>query len=125
MRGARRATTSRFHDDVWHLTPAVLQQHKQAVILNFTTLPDLFRFVAKELCCAMLVRDLPPSERESRVETIRGYFVGLSLFLRWADQRGVPSLAAVTPGDLDAYNDHLLASRRSVRTAPNGGTPPS
>jgi len=113
-RGARRAATSRFHDDVWHLTPAVLQQHKHAVILNFAALPERFRLVAKELCYALLACDLPPGERESGVDTIRGYLVGLGQFLSWVDQRGVPTLAAVTAADLDAYNDHLLAGRRSI-----------
>ncbi len=63
--GARRAGTSRFGDDIWDLTPALLQRHKNALILNFPTLPARFRQAAKDLCYALLARDLPPGERES------------------------------------------------------------
>jgi hypothetical protein len=32
--GVRRAATSRFGDDIWDLTPALLQRHKNALILE-------------------------------------------------------------------------------------------
>lgn len=112
--GTRRAATARFSDDVWDLTPALLQRHKNALILNFPTLPAQFRQAARELCHALLARDLPPGERESAPDSIRVYFTALKQFLTWADQRGIPALRAVTPADLDAYNDHLLASGRAV-----------
>jgi hypothetical protein len=89
--GARRAATSRFGDDVWDLTPALLQRHKNALILNFPTLPARFCQVARELCYALLARDLPPGERESAPDTIRVYFTALKQFLTWADQRGTPA----------------------------------
>ena len=112
--GARRAATSRFSDDVWDLTPVLLQRHKNALILNFPTLPARFRQVAKDLCYALLARDLPPGERESTPDTIRVYFTALKQFLTWAGQRGIPALRDVTAADLDAYNDHLLASGWAV-----------
>jgi hypothetical protein len=113
-KGARRADTSRFLDDVWILTPAVLQQHKFALILNFTTVPEQFRQVAKELCYALLIFDLPPGEPPTSLDTIRGYHVGLGQFLTWLDKAGVATLSAVTAAHLDAYNDHLLAAVRST-----------
>jgi len=112
--GTRRAATARFSDDIWDLTPALLQRHKNALILNFPTLPAQFRQAARELCHALLARDLPPGEKESAPDSIRAYFTALKQFLTWADQRGIPALRAVTPADLDAYNDHLLASGRAV-----------
>lgn len=112
--GARRAATSRFGDDVWDLTPAMLQRHKNALILNFPTLPAQFRQAVKDLCYALLARDLPPGERESTPDTIRVYFTALKQFLTWAAQRGIPALHAVTAADLDAYNEHLLASGWAV-----------
>ena len=45
---------------------------------------------------------------------IRAYFTALKQFLTWAGQRGIPALRAVTAADLDAYNDHLLASGWAV-----------
>lgn len=112
--GARRAATSRFGDDVWDLTPALLQRHKNALILNFPTLPARFRQAVKDPCYALLARDLPPGERESTPDTIRVYFTALKQFLTWADQRGIPALRVVTAADLDAYNEHLLASGWAV-----------
>ena len=112
--GARRAGTSRFSDDVWDLTPALLQRHKNSLILNFPTLPARFRPAAKDLCYALLSGDLPPGERESTPDTIRVYFTALKQFFTWADQRGIPALRAVTAADLDAYNEYLLASGWAV-----------
>ncbi len=108
--GSRGAGTSRFGDDVWDLTPALLQRHKNSLILNFPSLPARFRPTAKDLCYALLARDLPPGERESSPDTVSVYFTALKQFLTWADQRGIPALRTVTAADLDAYNDHLLAS---------------
>ena len=112
--GTRRPATSRFGDDIWDLTPALLQRHKNALILNFPTLPARFRQAARELCYALLTRDLPPGERESAPDTIRVYFTALKQFITWADQRGILSLRRCHPADLDAYNDHLLASGWAV-----------
>jgi len=58
--GTARTATSRFSDDIWDLTPALLQRHKNALILNFPTLPAQFRPAIKELCYALLACDLPP-----------------------------------------------------------------
>lgn len=112
--GARRAGSSRFGDDVWDLTPALLQRHKNSLILNFPSLPARFRQAAKDLCYALLAGDLPPGERESTPDTIRVYFTALKQFFTWAGQRGIPALRAVTAADLDAYHDHLLATGWAV-----------
>ncbi len=111
--GTATAATPRFSDDIWDLTPALLQRHKNALILNFPTLPARFRPAVRELCYALLTCDLPPGERESSPDTIRGYFSALKQFLAWLDQRSVTSLRSLAPADLDAYNDHLLTSGRS------------
>lgn len=58
--GTARAATSRFSDDIWDLTPALLQRHKNALILNFPTLPGQFRPAVRELCYTLLTCDLPP-----------------------------------------------------------------
>jgi hypothetical protein len=47
-------------------------------------------------------------------DTIRVYFTALKQFFTWAGQRGIPALRAITAADLDAYNDHLLASGWAV-----------
>ncbi len=112
--GIARTATSRVSDDIWDLTPALLQRHKNALILNFPTLPAQFRLAVRELCYALLTCDLPPGERESSPETIRSYFSAVKQFLTWLDQRGVMSLRSLGYADLDSYNDHLLTSGRSL-----------
>jgi hypothetical protein len=51
--GIDPASTARFGDDVWPLTPAIHQLHRPALSLNFTTIPARFRGVCKELFLAM------------------------------------------------------------------------
>ena len=112
--GTARTATSRVSDDIWDLTPALLQRHKNALILNFPTLPAQFRLAVRELCYALLTGDLPPGEREPAPDTIRSYFSALKQFLTWLDERGVMLLRSLEPADLDAYNDHLLTSGLSL-----------
>jgi len=97
-----------------HLPSFVLTAAETLAIGNFPTLPARFRQAVKDLCYALLAGDLPPGERESSPDTIRVYFTALKQFLTWADQRGIPALRAVTAADLDAYNEHLLASGWAV-----------
>ena len=113
--GTARTATSRFSDDIWDLTPALLQRHKNALILNFPSLPAQFRPAVRELCYVLLTCDLPPGQREPAPDTIRCYFSALKQFLIWAGQRGNTSLRSLTPADLDAYHDHLLTSGPSPR----------
>ncbi|MEH0416691.1 hypothetical protein [Streptomyces sp. B21-083] len=59
------ATTSRFSDDIWTLTPAVHQVHKRQISLHFLDVPIQFRQTVKELIFALLVIDLPRGTRKS------------------------------------------------------------
>src|SRR6266496_3760719 len=47
--GARLEQTSRFGDDRWVLTPAILQRHERGAVLDFTRVPAAHRAVAREL----------------------------------------------------------------------------
>jgi hypothetical protein len=99
--GARQAATSRFGDDIWDLTPALLQRHKNALILNFPTLPARFRQAAKDLCYALLAGDLPSGERESSPDTIRVYS---------------PRSSSSSPGPMSAASRHCGLSPRPTWT---------
>ncbi|WP_326718835.1 hypothetical protein OHT59_04435 [Streptomyces sp. NBC_00243] len=107
------ATTSRFSDDIWVLTPAVHQVHKRQLSLHFLTVPIQFRQTIKELFFALLVIDLPPGHMESRVVTIYGRFHQINQFLVWVDQRGGMALNALTPQDLLDFQAHIKSERNS------------
>ncbi len=53
--GIELGTTSRFGDGIWDLHPINHQDQLVRSILNFPTLPEPFRAVAKELFYALLV----------------------------------------------------------------------
>src|SRR5206468_11356172 len=88
--------------------------HVRAVVLNVLSRPERFRLVAKELFYALLTGPRPPGEPELAIATVRDCFSGIKEFLTWADQRGMPTLAALTSQDLAAYQQHLVARRLSV-----------
>jgi integrase len=106
--GVVRAATSRFHDMVWDLSPAILHKHGRKLILDFARVPERFRLAAKELCYALLAGEPLPGQPQLRVESIRKRFSTLLGFLTWAEARGVSSLADLTASDLAAYQAHLL-----------------
>ncbi|WP_405906468.1 hypothetical protein OG742_12365 [Streptomyces sp. NBC_00828] len=115
----RLADTARFGDDKWDLTPAVHQQHQQALSLNFLTLPAQFRHTAKEFFFALLRHDHPDGQPELSIITIRGRFSQLKEFFHWADQRGVTALSALTLEDFEAYRTFIDATRRSLLNKSN------
>jgi integrase len=112
--GVRRPSTSRFADSVWDLTPAVHYQHGRKLTLHFTTVPERFRQAAKELFYALLAGQPPAGQPRLGIDTIRGHFSTVLAFLRWADTRGVGSLAALRAQDLAAYQEHLLTQPDST-----------
>jgi hypothetical protein len=111
--GMDREQTSRFADDRWDLTPADHKQHNRRLILNFAALPARFRQGAKELFFALLAGSPPKGERELGIDTIRGHFTRVRVFLTWAEQRGRPAVAALTIEDLEAYQHYVLTLRGS------------
>jgi integrase len=101
--------TSRFSDDVWDLSPAMLKKHERRFILDFALVPASHRQVARELCYAMLSGAVPAGEQRPAVGTIRTAFTEFVRFLRWADGR-VSRLDALTGADLEDYQRFLLQS---------------
>ncbi|KPI21715.1 hypothetical protein OV450_7612 [Actinobacteria bacterium OV450] len=110
--GARLEETSRYSEDVWRLTLAILKVHQSALILNFPTLPQRFRPAAKRLLYALLSRNAPDGEDMPSIGTIRSAFTELKRFLKWLDNRWPPErneLSDLSPGDLNDYRKHILA----------------
>jgi len=115
--GQKLAGTSRFGDDVWVLTPAIHQQHLRRMILDFRTLPERFRPVAKELFYLLLTGDVPPDCASIKdIVTIRHNFSRVKYFLDWVEQRQVAALAALTPADFEAFERRLTGEPTSPST---------
>jgi hypothetical protein len=109
--------TSRFTDDLWRLTPAVLQRHQTTLVLNFQLVPAHYRQVTKELCYAMLSGPLPPAERRLSITTVHRALNELKWFYAWLQARnpGGRALAELTGADLHDYQRHLLATIPSTQ----------
>ena len=106
--GIELGTTSRFGDGIWDLHPINHQDQLVRSILNFPTLPEPFRAVAKELFYALLVGELPPGEARLKQVSIRIAFSHVKKFLDWAHTRGRCTLAAMTREDLVDYQQWVL-----------------
>lgn len=111
--GALLMHTSRFSDPIWHLMPAMLQNHQVALGLNFGALPDQHQGTARRLCYAMLSGTLPAAEVRLSVSTVKFTFDGLKHFFTWLDTRAGADMATaadVTSRDLLDFQRHLLVS---------------
>src|SRR6202045_1786438 len=103
--GARLEETSRFGEDRWVLTPAILQRHQPGAVLDFTRIPAAHRAVARELFYGMLSGPLPPGLPRGTISTVRRTFTAVSYFLTWAGTRSAASpsrpatLGGLTPAD--------------------------
>ena len=110
--------TSRFADERWVLTPAILQRHERSLVLDFTLLPAAHRTVARELFCGLLPGPLPPGLPRVSITTIRKIFTAVRYFLRSVAGRaaGDPppaALARLRPADLDDFHRHLVTTTRA------------
>jgi hypothetical protein len=90
--GARLEETSRFGEDRWLLTTAILQQHQPGAVLDFTRIPAT-QAVARELFYGLLSGPLPPGLARVTISTVRRAFTAVSYFLTWA----APALPRARP----------------------------
>jgi hypothetical protein len=117
--GARLEETSRFGEDRWVLTPAILQRHQPGAVLDFTRIPAAHRAVARELFYGMLSGPLPPGLPRVTISTVRRTFTAVSYFLTWVGARSAASpsrpatLGGLTPADLEDFHRHLTAALRT------------
>jgi hypothetical protein len=108
------AETSRFADDVWILTPAVHQQHSRGLTLWFTTMPERYRLLAKEVLCAFMAMPLPAGEERLSIRSIRTQFCELKRLFTWLDERPVPPwLAELTGHDAADYARFVRSKLRN------------
>lgn len=113
--GCAAEATSRFSDDVWDLTPALLKKHDSHVILDFGLIPASCRQAGKELCWAMLSGTLPPGEDRPAVSGIRTGFTDYVRFLRWTAGR-TAALESLTGTDLEDYQRFLISALPNLHT---------
>ena len=114
----------RFGDDRWDLTPLSPRPTARHMAINFSRCPEPFRDDLRHMLYLLLTVDTP-LERLDRVASVRRRVAPFTVkgisedtlpFLIWLHERRVPSLAAVTDGELRAYAHH-------VRDEPLGDLP--
>lgn len=115
--GTDPVTLSRFGEDRWNLTPGIFEGQIHKISLNFTLVPDTFRYIAKRYIWLELNHDQElPVLRRASVTTRLAVYTMLSQLrmvrglMDWLDQRGIPSLAAVAAEHLDQYLDTVRAA---------------
>ena len=117
--GARLEETSRFGEDRWVLTPAILQQHQPGAVLDFSRIPAAHQTVARELFYGLLSGPLPPGLPRVTISTVRRTFTAVSYFLTWAGTCSAASpsrsgsLGGLTSADLEDFHRHLTAEFRT------------
>lgn len=113
--------TSVFVDDRWDLSPICHRQNLRARSLNFATVPDGWRLVAKEAVAALLNPTHPAVLRQHLVRRARPAKAGAALLqlgylrslARWAVGHGVPAPSAWAA----CHTAELLAERPQLGPA--------
>lgn len=115
--------TSRFEDDTWRLSPAIISQSAKVLKLDFAHAPVRWRTLAKEVFYTMLAGSLPAAEPRPEIATIRGHFAAITRFLRWLDSypaaatgRPAQRLDELHGADLQAYLLDLPKTQHSPLT---------
>jgi hypothetical protein len=119
--GVQLQDTARFRDASWPLAPVTLQRQGRGLVLHFETVPPRYRHALKLLCYLALSGPLPPGEPRPQITSVLGIFYRLRIFLRWLDdtqktgdsQPVARHLCDVTPGQLAAFQHHLLRKYRN------------
>lgn len=107
--GIELTATSRYADEVWDLTPALLQKQLRSLTLDFTTIEAGFREAAREYLYAQLAVILPEAQRRRRIATLRVDFSRLKIFTDWLAANEIPTLSAVAAQDLAAFRRDQIA----------------
>ncbi len=107
--GTDRAALSRFRDDRWNLTPALLAPHADAARIDFASVHTDFRQSLKRLHWEMINHDgeqIVVTNHRARVPAIQTIATGFRFFRAftdWLANRGCTSFSQVTATDLDDY----------------------
>lgn len=104
-----------FGDLVWRLTPAHPDAHTAPMHIRWKHFPARLVLAFKTFALATLDHpyphdpSLPRKADQPSVATIVTWMRDLQILATWLDNRQIDALAAITPADLDAYRDHVLA----------------
>lgn len=106
--------TSRFGDDVWSLTPAILQKSGLSRSLHFEDVPSAHRLVLKSLCYGMLSGEIPADEERLGIQTIAAMQTHLRFFCNWlAAAHPRLSISQLREKHLNEFVVHLMTEVRS------------
>lgn len=115
--------TSRYHDDVWLLGPALLQRQQKSLQIRFMPIPERYREAAKNLLFCMISGDIPAGEARLDLVSIRSASTQVRRFFHWLDahfaESGVPALAlsGLLPSHLDSYRKYLTETLDELRAS--------
>jgi hypothetical protein len=104
-----------FGDPVWRLTPAHPDAHTAPQHIRWKHFPPRLVLAFKAFALAALDHPYPHDPSLARdadqpsVATIVTWMRDLQVLAAWLDDRQIEALASITPADLDAYRDHVLA----------------
>lgn len=112
--GTSRGEMSVFGDDRWNLSPAIFENHLNAISLNFQLVPERFRYFAKvyiwlELNCdeGLVILRRASIEGRLAVYTMVSQLRLARTLLTWLDERDFPTVSTVTPEDLKQFLDSI------------------
>ncbi|WP_405178868.1 hypothetical protein OG225_33565 [Nocardia sp. NBC_01377] len=117
--GADREVLSRFGQDRWDLSPALLQRHSSALAVDFAEVPHDFRLPVKQIAWLLLNAE-PGQAADHRfragplsVSSVQAITRFLRSFTQWLNSREITRFAEVTAAHLDAYAVDVRAAEIS------------
>lgn len=116
--GTDLSQLSRYNDDVWDLTPGILDHHSTTFVYRFDVFPDHYRALAKQYVWTLINHDAPVAIHASgaprlALRTICNSRAALNRILTWFETFGITDLRSIRESDYDRLLAWLLTSALS------------
>lgn len=113
--GTDLSQLSRYDDDVWDLTPGILDHHSTTLVYRFDVFPDHYRELAKQYVWTLINHDAPVAIHASgtprlALRSICNSRAALNRVLIWFETYGISDLRSVRESDYDRLLAWLLTS---------------
>ncbi|MCI0140669.1 hypothetical protein KNN17_03660, partial [Arthrobacter bambusae] len=115
VEGTDVSRLSRYEDDVWDLTPGILDHHSTTLVYRFDVFPENYREFAKQYVWTLINHDAPVMIHTSgtprlSLQSICTSRAALNRVLTWFDTVGITDLRSVRESDYDRLLAWLLTS---------------
>lgn len=116
--GTDQSQLSRYSDDVWNLTPGIMDHHSTTTVYRFDVFPDHYRELAKQYVWALINHDAPVAIHASgtprlSLRSICNSRAALNRVLIWFETFGIRDLRSVRESDYERLLAWLLTSKLS------------